>query len=69
PDARLLELIAWWNELFVLPCLAEGALDAAACASLARAGADFVALGDAVWRHPDGAAAGVRGIQAAIAGA
>ena len=68
PQPSLLELIAWWNELFVLPCLAEGAFDDAGLGAAARAGADFIGVSDEVWRHPDGAAAGVRGILATIAG-
>jgi thiamine-phosphate pyrophosphorylase len=65
----LLELIAWWNELFVLPCLVEGAFDVGSLAAVARAGADFIGVSDEVWHHPDGAAAGVRCIRDAIAGA
>jgi len=65
----LLELIAWWSELFVLPCLAEGAFDDGGIAPLVTAGADFVAVSGAVWDHPDGAAAGASRIQQAIAGA
>ncbi len=68
PQPSLLELIAWWNELFVLPCLAEGAFDDAGLGAAARAGADFIGVSDEVWRHPDGAAAGVRGLLATIAG-
>ena len=69
PQPPLLELIAWWSELFVLPCLAEGAFDGAGLGAVARAGADFIGVSDEVWRHPDGAAAGVGGIRQAIAGA
>jgi thiamine-phosphate pyrophosphorylase len=69
PGPWLLELVAWWQELFVLPCLAEGAFDAAGCARAARAGADFVGVRDAVWQHPGGPAAGIRAIREAIAGA
>jgi thiamine-phosphate pyrophosphorylase len=65
----LLELLAWWSELFVLPCLAEGAFDAGSCAPLVEAGADFIGVGAVVWDHPDGAGAGARRIQEAIAGA
>jgi thiamine-phosphate pyrophosphorylase len=65
----LLELIAWWSELFVLPCLAEGALDVGGVAPLVEAGADFIGVSGAVWDHPDGAAAGAGRIQEAIAGA
>ncbi len=35
--------------------------------ALARAGADFVAVSAAVWRHPEGPAAGVRALNAALA--
>ena len=69
PAPALLELVTWWSELFVLPCLAEGAFDAPGCARAARAGADFVGVRDAVWQHPGGPAAGVRAIRKAIAGA
>jgi len=69
PAPALLELVTWWSELFVLPCLAEGAFDAAGCVRAARAGADFVGVRDAVWQHPDGPAAGVHVIREAIAGA
>jgi thiamine-phosphate pyrophosphorylase len=67
PQPPLLELIAWWNELFVLPCLAEGAFDDGALGPVAGAGADFIGVSDEVWRHPDGVAAGVRGMLQAIA--
>lgn len=67
PQPPLLELIAWWNELFVLPCLALGAFDRVSLALVARA--DFIGVSDEVWRHPDGAAAGVRAVREAIAGA
>ncbi len=65
----LLELVAWWSELFVLPCLAEGAFDAGSVAPLVGAGADFIEVSGAVWDHPDGAAAAAGRIQEAIAGA
>ncbi len=42
---------------------------AANCAPLVQAGADFLAVVGAVWGHPDGAAAGVRAMCAAIEGA
>ncbi|MGH6916808.1 MAG: thiamine phosphate synthase, partial [Geminicoccaceae bacterium] len=67
PQPPLLELIAWWNELFVLPCLAEGAFDGGSLGAVARA--DFIGVSDEVWRHPDGAAAGVRAVREAIWGA
>lgn len=60
PGHEMYELLQWWSELFVLPCLAEAATTVADCAALARAGADFVAAGDSVWTDPAGAAAAVR---------
>jgi thiamine-phosphate pyrophosphorylase len=69
PQPQLLELLAWWSELFVLPCLAEGIFDDGGLGAVERAGADFIGVGDEVWRHPDGAAAGMRGLLEAIAGA
>lgn len=38
------ELIAWWSEVFEVPCVAFGASDEAAARELAHAGADFVAV-------------------------
>jgi thiamine-phosphate pyrophosphorylase len=43
-----LERVGWWAEIFEAPCVAYAA-DLAAVAPLAAAGADFVALGDAIW--------------------
>ena len=62
-----LELLGWWSELMIVPCVAAGDAAPADAAALARAGVDFVAVGDAVWDHPDGPAAGVRALNAAIA--
>jgi thiamine-phosphate pyrophosphorylase len=56
--AALIERVAWCAELFSTPCVARAAsLDDVA--PLARAGADFVMLDDAVWRDPRGSAAAV----------
>jgi thiamine-phosphate pyrophosphorylase len=60
PRPELYDLLAWWHELFVLPCVAEVATTTEECARLARAGADFVAAGAAVWHHPAGVAAAIR---------
>jgi len=60
-------LIAWWAELMELPCVAIGGITASNCAPLVQAGANFLAVVGAVWQHPDGPAAGVRAMNAAIA--
>jgi thiamine-phosphate pyrophosphorylase len=63
------DVLAWWSELMELPCCAIGGITAANCAPLVQAGADFLAVIAAVWSHPEGAAAGVRAMNAAIAAA
>jgi len=63
------DLLEWWSEMFEIPCVAIGGITAANCPPLVRAGADFLAVVGAVWNHPDGPAAGVRALHAAIAAA
>ena len=63
------EILHWWSELMELPCCAIGGITAGNCAPLVQAGADFLAVVGAVWNHPDGPAAGVRALNAAIAAA
>jgi len=63
------ELLEWWSEMMEIPCVAIGGITAENCAPLVRAGADFLAVVGAVWNHPEGAAAGVRAMNAAIAAA
>lgn len=64
-----LDVLSWWSEMFELPSVAIGGINAGNCAPLVRAGADFLAVVGAVWNHPDGPAAGVRAMNAAIAAA
>jgi thiamine-phosphate pyrophosphorylase len=66
PDA---DVLGWWAELMELPVVAEGASSAEACASLARAGADFVTVGDFVWHDAAGPAAVLRALRAAMVSA
>jgi thiamine-phosphate pyrophosphorylase len=63
------DLLEWWSEMFEIPCVAIGGITAANCAPLVRAGADFLAVVGAVWNHPEGPAAGVKAMNAAIAAA
>ena len=52
------ERVAWWAEVFEMPCVGFAAsLDEVA--PLAAAGADFVALGDWLWRDASAIAAAV----------
>jgi thiamine-phosphate pyrophosphorylase len=51
PLAETAERVGWWAEIFQIPCVAYAArLDDVA--ALAAAGADFVALGEALWSAP-----------------
>jgi thiamine-phosphate pyrophosphorylase len=61
----LTERVAWWAEIFETPCVAcAGTL--AEARALREAGADFVALGEAIWGSSSPAAA-AREAQASIA--
>jgi thiamine-phosphate pyrophosphorylase len=54
PIKALEERLAWWAELFQPPCIGyAGAADQ--IRPLAQAGAEFVALGEWIWREPGGA--------------
>jgi thiamine-phosphate pyrophosphorylase len=54
----ILDRVAWWAELFEVPCVAYAAtLDEVG--PLAAAGADFVAIGGGIWDDPRGPAAAV----------
>jgi thiamine-phosphate pyrophosphorylase len=61
------ELVEWWSTLMTVPCVAATDGTAASCHDWITAGADFVALGPAFWRHPSGPAAALAEIAAAIA--
>ena len=57
--AAVEERIAWWAEVFEAPCVGySGSLET--IAPLVAAGADFIALGNAVWREPDSIAETIR---------
>lgn len=51
--AAIEERVAWWAEVFEVPCVGYAA-SPAEVRPLAAAGADFVALGDWLWREPQG---------------
>ena len=54
----VVERVTWWSEVFEIPCVgfADSFEEARA---LARAGTEFVALGEFVWNYTDGPAAAV----------
>ena len=63
PDPLILK---WWTTLSPLPCVAIGGITAANCGPLVAAGADFLAVSNAVWSHEGGAGAGVAAFTAAL---
>lgn len=62
------DLLTWWTTLSQLPCVAIGGITPANAPPLIAAGADFIAVVNAVWAHPDGPAAGVAGFAPVLAG-
>lgn len=67
PPARAtVDLLRWWSELTVVPCVAIGGITPENCAPLVTAGADFLAVVSAVWDCPDGPGAAVAAFNDAI---
>ncbi|HZY14019.1 MAG TPA: thiamine phosphate synthase [Beijerinckiaceae bacterium] len=63
-----LERVAWWAEIFNVPCVAyAGSLDEVG--PLAEARAEFVALADVVWKHPAGPAEAIKEANTLLANA
>jgi len=49
------DLISWWSEIFVVPCVAWNVDNADQAARLASLGADFIAPSIGIWRADDAA--------------
>lgn len=49
PHPRNLKLGEWWAQMIQIPCIVMGGSDIASVAEVARTGADFVALSEAVF--------------------
>jgi len=58
------EIIQWWSELMVVPCVAIGGITTENAKLLVEAGADFIAVSSGVWAHPKGPAAAVNAFNA-----
>ena len=63
PDPSIL---SWWSTVFEIPCVAIGGITPANAAPLVEAGADFLAVCQAVWGSEDPAAA-VRSFEEVLA--
>jgi len=48
------DILEWWQEFMVLPCVAIGGITPSNCQPLVKAGADFIAVITAVWEHAEG---------------
>lgn len=58
------ELLRWWQEFMIVPCVAIGGITIENAKALAEAGADFLAVVAGVWDHPQGPAAAVKAFNA-----
>ena len=56
PDPSIL---GWWSALFEIPCVAIGGITPENGPALVDAGADFLAVCNSVWAHPQGPRAAV----------
>jgi thiamine-phosphate pyrophosphorylase len=46
-------ILSWWATLFEIPCVAIGGITPDNAEPLVRAGADFIAVSNAVWGKDD----------------
>ncbi len=51
-----LDTLEWWQTIFELPCVAIGGITPENCGPIVQAGADFLAVSNAVWRGDEAAA-------------
>jgi thiamine-phosphate pyrophosphorylase len=53
------DLVEWWSETMVVPCVTIGGITQQNCGPLVEAGADFLSVIGAIWNYPDGPKAAV----------
>lgn len=58
------EILEWWSDMMVVPCVAIGGITVENAPPLIEAGADFLAVASGVWDYPQGPAAAVRAFNA-----
>jgi thiamine-phosphate pyrophosphorylase len=54
------EILRWWSELMVTPCVAIGGITVDNCPPLIAAGADFLSVVAGIWDYREGPAAAVK---------
>jgi thiamine-phosphate pyrophosphorylase len=62
-----IELLRWWAETMVVPCVAIGGITVANAPALVATGADFLAVSAGVWEHEGGPQEAVRQFNALFA--
>ena len=62
-----IELIEWWADTMVVPCVAIGGITVENCGPLIKSGADFLAVSSGVWDFPAGPAAAVQAFNSLFA--
>ena len=62
-----IELLRWWGEMMVVPCVAIGGITVQNAPLLVEAGADFLAVSAGVWEHLEGPREAVRQFNALFA--
>lgn len=60
------ELLTWWSELMVVPCVAIGGITVENAGPVIAAGADFIAVSSGVWNYPYGPRAAVKAFNALL---
>ncbi len=58
------EILTWWSETMVAPCVAIGGITVEKAEPLVTAGADFLAVSNGVWGYKEGPAAAVSAFNA-----
>ncbi len=61
------DLLAWWQEVFEIPCVAIGGITVENCPVLVEAGADFLAVVSGIWNYSAGPANAVGDFNKTIA--
>ncbi|MDE1896775.1 MAG: thiamine phosphate synthase [Rhodospirillales bacterium] len=69
PQMAEIDTLKIWAETMEVPCVAIGGITAENCTPLVQAGAEFLAVSNAVWNHRQGATAGIKAMIDAIKGA
>ncbi|WP_068313419.1 thiamine phosphate synthase [Polycladidibacter hongkongensis] len=66
PHRKSIDFGNWWAEVFETPCVVLAGTSLASVATAAETGAEFVALREAVWNHPEGPNAAVAAANATL---